>query len=114
MSNEVAMRRMAPRPLPCVPVVEWPSRREAPTSAMPGPRSSAIISTPSSTARRRISPPPACFTRLVADFADLALVDDGHESRLAVHHGNLLPPRDGHACALPGRGFDLELAHQPL
>src|SRR6185369_10556646 len=122
--------------------VEWPSRRDAPTSAMPGPRSSAITSTPSSRPRRRISPPPACLTRLVAASVvtmaapPQALSSSPARSQRAAMArrasptwlssttgtrvvwpstmATLLPPRDGHACALPGRGFDLELAHQPL
>ena len=52
ISNSVASRRTAPRPVPGVPEVEYPSVMQRATSAMPGPRSMAS----SSTQRRRRRP----------------------------------------------------------
>src|SRR6187399_1263251 len=45
MSNSEDRRRTAPSPVPGVPALEKPSRRQRCTSAMPGPRSTASSST---------------------------------------------------------------------
>ena len=46
MSNRVESRRIAPRPVPGVPALEYPSRSASARLANPGPRSSASRPTP--------------------------------------------------------------------
>ena len=59
-SDQLDCRTMAPNPMPSVPAVECPSPTARATSAMPGPRSNATISTPAwspaRTARSSMTP----------------------------------------------------------
>src|SRR6185503_2279729 len=69
MSNSCDRRLIAPRPLPGLPPVEYPSRRHLAMSSIPGPRSSPMSPTPRASPRSSgcaiNSPPPACLTRLL-------------------------------------------------
>src|SRR5688572_3587498 len=70
ISNSDAMRWIAPRPVPGLPAVEYPSRSARAGFANPGPQSSASSSmplvAPRCTAPNISSPRPACFTTFVA------------------------------------------------
>src|SRR6185295_11110669 len=63
------MRLIAPRPVPGLLPVEYPSRRHLATSSMPGPLSSPMSPTPRLSPRSSgcaiNSPPPPCLTRLL-------------------------------------------------
>ena len=69
-SQKSASRRMAPSPMPRVPLVEWPSRSAAPVSRRPGPASMVTSSIPGlppcRAMRSSIDPWPACLSRLDA------------------------------------------------
>jgi hypothetical protein len=69
MSNSSVSRAIAPKPVPQVAAVEYPSLKQASMEVIPGPRSNASTSIPVEPFRvyvcRWICPRLACFVRFV-------------------------------------------------